>query len=58
MKKGNTVRLMQQVVEGDIVSTRYNEETEGLEHLVEWQDNQNDTHQRWFAEVELEEVQS
>lgn len=57
MKRGNTVRLIQPSIQGPIVSTRYNEEKEGLEHLVEWTDAAGETHQRWFDEADLKEVQ-
>lgn len=56
MKKGTEVQLIQPTIAGSIVSTRYNEETESLEHLVEWVNDQNETNQRWFAEADLEEV--
>lgn len=56
MKKGNTVRLIQPTIQGNVISTRYDEDTEGLEHLVEWTDADGETHQRWFPEVDLEEV--
>ena len=57
MKKGKKVRLIQPVIEGEVVSTRYNEEKEGLEHLVEWTGSDGEVHQRWFAESDLEEAQ-
>ena len=57
MKKGTAVRLIQPTIQGAILSTRYNEELECLEHLVEWTDAEGETHQRFFAEAQLEEVQ-
>lgn len=56
MKKGDVARLIQPTIQGPVTATRYNEETEGLEHLLEWTDAAGEVHQRWFAAAELEEV--
>lgn len=54
MEIGNTVKLVQPVVQGEITDTQYNKESKQLEHLVEWIDAAGDAHQRWFVESQLE----
>lgn len=55
MKTGNTVRVVQPVISGEIVDTQYNKSSNELEHLVSWSDDGGE-HQRWFSEAQLEEV--
>ena len=51
-KKGDIVKLAVAVPEGPIVALRMNED--GIvQYLVEWQDADDTTHQRWFNEDQL-----
>ncbi len=54
MNAGDTVKLVQPVVRGLIVDTRYDKQSKGLEHLVEYKDASGDEHARWFLESQLE----
>lgn len=54
MESGQTVRLIQPVIQGQISDTRYNKEAKCLEHLVGWTDANGNVHERWFTETELE----
>lgn len=56
MKKGQMVRLIQPVIQGEILKTVWDEEAEELAHLVEWTNESGEVHQRLFRESELEEV--
>ena len=56
MEEGQTVRLIQPVVQGEISDTRYNKDAKCLEHLVTYTDSQGETQERWFLESELEAV--
>jgi hypothetical protein len=56
MKKGDVAKLKTPVVQGEIISTRYNEETLGLEHMIGWTDADGNDQTRWFVETDLEEV--
>ena len=55
MNEGQTVRLKQPVIQGDIKDTRFNKEVRQLEHLVEYGED-GETHTRWFLESQLEAV--
>jgi len=54
LKVGQTTRLIQPVIEGEIVDTRYNKDAKELEHLLSWEDAGGDQQTRWFLESELE----
>ena len=55
MEIGQQVRLVLPTIEGQIVDTQYNKSQKQLEHLVEYQGaGEEDMHQRWFLESELE----
>ena len=54
MNAGDTVKLVQPVVRGLIVDTRYDKQSKSLEHLVEYKDANGDGHARWFLESQLE----
>lgn len=54
LEVGQTARLVQPVIQGEIVDTRYNKDAKQLEHLLEWTDSDDDTQQRWFLESDLE----
>ncbi len=55
MEEGQTVRLIQPVIEGPIIDTRYNKDIKGLEHLVQYTID-GEVHERWFVEKQLESV--
>lgn len=55
MEIGKTVRLVQPVIEGEIVDTEYNKDSRKLQHLVQWTNNGELT-TRWFTEDQLELV--
>jgi len=56
LKKGSTAQLNMPVIVGTIIKTRYDEESEQLEHLLEYKDANDVTQQRWFLESALKEV--
>ena len=56
MEIGNTVRLVQPVIQGSIIDTEYDKDAKQLRHLVEWSDVAGDGQRRWFTEAELEIV--
>jgi len=53
---GQTARLIQPVVQGEILDTQYNKESKELEHLLAWNED-GEPQQRWFSEKHLEAVQ-
>ncbi len=53
---GKTARLIQPVVQGEILDTQYNKETKELEHLLAWEEN-GEPQKRWFSGKLLEAVQ-
>ena len=53
---GKTARLIQPVVQGEILDTQYNKESKELEHLLSWEED-GEHQQRWFSEKHLEAVQ-
>lgn len=56
MKQGNTVRLIQPEIKGQIKARRINPQTDELEMLVEFQDGAETT-ERWFDANKLEIVE-
>lgn len=56
MKQGNTVRLIQPIIQGEVKARRINTQTDELELLVEYKDGEVLT-QRWFDADLLELVQ-
>ena len=54
MEVGNKVRLIQPVIQGEVIDTEYSKEDKCLIHLVEWSDTSGDGQRRWFKESELE----
>ena len=54
MKIGNTVRLIQPVIQGEIVDTTFDKGVGKLQHLVAWTDETGERQQRWFSEEQLE----
>lgn len=57
IKRGAIVRIRTFVPEGPVLQTRYDESAEQLEHLVEFDDAEGETQQRWTGEDELELIQ-
>lgn len=57
MKAGDTARLIQPVVQGQIKERRFNAADE-LEYRLEWTDPDGSTQQRWFAESQLQQVEA
>lgn len=56
MEQGQQVRLIQPVLQGEIIDTRYNKDAKELEHLVAYPDAEGETQERWFLESQLEGV--
>ncbi len=52
MKLSDKVEIIQPVLKGEIIRTRYNEQALCLEHLVDF-DGLDERHNRWFFESEL-----
>jgi len=57
MKTGTTVRLIQPEIVGVVKGRHINPQSDELELLVEWTDAAGETHQRWLAAAQIEEVQ-
>lgn len=58
MRQGDTVRLVQPVIQGEVKARRINELSDELELLVEWTDADGQTTQRWFEAKQLEQVKA
>lgn len=54
---GVTVRQKAPVITGVIVDTEYDKDAKCLKHLVEYEDAEGETQQRWFTEDQLEEAE-
>lgn len=54
--KGSKVRQVVQPIEGEVVKTRYDEDTGALTHLVAYKGTDGEDHQVWFAEGNLEDI--
>lgn len=57
METWNQVRLVQPVIQGEIIDTQYNKQAKQLEHLLEYTGSDGESHERWFLESELELVE-
>lgn len=53
---GQTARLKQPVIQGEVVDTGFNKTAGELEHLVSFTDGNSEPQQRWFLESQLETV--
>lgn len=53
---GQQAKLIQPVVAGDVVDTRFNREAGQLEHLLNFPDADGEIHQRWFLASDLKAV--
>jgi len=51
-KKGEVVKLSAAVPQGPVIALRMDEDGT-VQYLVEWQDAEGTTHQRWFDEDQL-----
>ena len=56
MEIGSPVRLIQPVVQGEIVDTEYDKGSKSLRHLVAWTDADGNAQQRWFDAAQLEDA--
>ncbi|MEY8688454.1 MAG: hypothetical protein AB9M53_01060 [Leptothrix sp. (in: b-proteobacteria)] len=54
LSEGQTARLIQPVIEGPILDTRYNKDAGELEHLVTFTDADGEEASRWFLASKLE----
>ena len=54
---GRQVRLVQPVIQGEIIDTEYDKSRKELKHLIEWRDADGAQQQRWFLESDLEAVE-
>lgn len=54
---GQTARLVQPVIQGEVIDTRFNKTAGELEHLVSFADAQGDAQERWFLASQLETVE-
>ena len=55
MQFNDDVEIVQPVLRGKIVKTRYNEQELCLEHLVDFE-GLDETHNRWFFESQLRKI--
>lgn len=56
MKIGETARLKQPVIEGEVIDTRFNKDAGELEHLLSYVDSDGEAQERWFFESTIEGV--
>ena len=56
METGDKAKLIQPVIQGEIVDTEYDKENRCLRHLLKYEDADGETQTRWFLESELEAV--
>jgi hypothetical protein len=56
LEMGQQARLIQPVVEGEIIDTEYDKDAKQLKHLVAYTDADGESQTRWFLESQLEEV--
>lgn len=54
---GQTVRLVQPVIQGEVLDIEYDKTSKSLAMLVEYTDAQGAVNQRWFPEPTLEVVE-
>lgn len=54
LKPGTTARLIQPVVQGVVVNTRWVQERDTFECLLEYQEPDGSTTQRWLDDDQLE----
>lgn len=50
---GQTAKLIQPVIQGEIIDTQYNKDSKQIEHLIGWIDDEGESQQRWFLESQL-----
>lgn len=55
---GKKARLIQPVIEGKVLRTRFDESSGELEHLIGYQDSDSQPQERWFRLSQLEEIAS
>jgi hypothetical protein len=55
---GHAARLVQPVIEGEIVDTEYDKDAKQLRHKLNWTDGAGEAHSRWFLESQLEAVEN
>lgn len=53
---GQTARLVQPVIQGEVTDTRFNKDANELEHLVSYTDAEGEVQSRWFPASSLEVV--
>lgn len=51
---GQQAKLVQPVVAGEVIDTRFNKEAGKLEHLLSFVGADGEVNQRWFLETDLE----
>ncbi|EEO27659.1 hypothetical protein [Oxalobacter paraformigenes] len=56
MEIGQKARLIQPVIQGEIIDTEYDKDAKELRHLLVYEDTSGTRQQRWFLESQLEEV--
>lgn len=56
MKAGDTARLIQPVIEGQVMERRINPDTDDIELRLAWTDAAGERNERWFPEQQLEQV--
>ena len=55
-EEGARVRLKTPVIEGPVIDVAYDKAAKGFTYLVPFTGPDGETHQRWFAEADLEET--
>lgn len=54
---GQQARLIQPVIQGEVIDTRFNKTAGELEHLVSYTDAEGEVQERWFPASQLEAVE-
>ena len=54
---GQTAKLVQPVIQGEVKDTQFNKSAGELEHLIAWVDAEANEQERWFLASTLEVVE-
>jgi len=53
IQKGATVKFTSPIIQGNVITKKYDEATDSFLYLVEYADESGDIHQRYFDESQL-----
>jgi hypothetical protein len=56
ISQGDIARIVQPVIQGEVTSVKFDENTGAKRILLSWQDTDGNPQERWFTEADLEVV--